>query len=100
MAIYTTARFQVRPEGLQASLQAIREFITYIKANEPGTLQYTSVQRSDDPASFLHFFAFTDETAHQQHQTSEGVQQFTSVLYPLLASDGVEFASYHVVAST
>ena len=39
MTIYKTAAFTVRPEGLEDSLVAVREFICCVKANEPGTLQ-------------------------------------------------------------
>ena len=43
MPVHKTAAFLLRLEGLDASLQTIREFIEYIKATERGTMQYTSV---------------------------------------------------------
>ena len=63
MPIYMTARFRVQPESVQTCLYAINDFVDHIKANEPGTLQYTSVQEYDDSFSFLNFFAFEDEAA-------------------------------------
>ena len=44
MPIYKTARFRVREDGLTDSLEAIRRFVEHVKDNEPGTLEYTSVQ--------------------------------------------------------
>ena len=49
MPVHKTAAFLLRLEGLDASLQTIREFIEYIKANDPGTIQYPSVLRTEGP---------------------------------------------------
>ncbi len=97
--IYQTARFKVRAEALERCEAAIREFVAYIKANEPGTLLYTSVRENDDPTSFLHFFIFVDAAAREKHRTSDGVRRFTDVLYPETLA-GVEFTDYSGVAST
>jgi quinol monooxygenase YgiN len=99
MPIYQTARFKVRPEARARCEQAIREFIAYIRANEPGTLRYTSLQERDDPTSFMHFFVFEDEAARERHASSEGVRRFTAVLYPETLAP-VDFTEYTVVAST
>ncbi len=99
MPIFQTARFKVKPESREKCEQAVREFIEYIKANEPGTLRYSSLQQADDPTMFMHFFIFADEAARGKHRTSEGVKRFTSVLYPETI-DGVEFAEYAMVATT
>ena len=100
MAVYKTARFRVRDEGVEATLEAIAEFVDYIKASEPGTLQYTSVQQSDGTNGFLHFFTFEDKAAEERHASSDGVKRFTDVLYPLLDEDGVTFTEYGLVATT
>ncbi len=99
MAIHQTARFKVKPESLQKCEQAIRNFVQYVKDNEPGTLLYTSVQEKDDPTSFLHYFIFQDEAARNIHANSDDVNRFTSILYPETVA-GVEFTEYTVVDST
>jgi quinol monooxygenase YgiN len=99
MPVFMTARFKVKPESREKCEQAIREFIDYIKANEPGTMRYTSLQQADDPLSYLHFFIFADKAAREKHSSSAGVQRFTSVLYPELQAP-VEFTEYSLVAST
>ena len=100
MPIYKTARFRVREDGLPDSLEAIRRFVEHVKHNEPGTLEYTSVQSTSDPTSFLHFFVFEDDDAERNHATSDQVRRFTDVLYPLVDGDGVVFTDYRLVAST
>jgi quinol monooxygenase YgiN len=99
MTIYQTARFQVRPEALEQCERAIREFVAYMQEHEPGTLLYTSLQEREDPARFLHFFLFRDETARDTHRHSEAVRRFTEVLYPHTLAP-VEFTEYTLVAST
>src|ERR1700694_3988316 len=49
MPIYQTGGYQVRPSGVDKVKQAIREFVAYVKANEPGTQMYLAWQQSDDP---------------------------------------------------
>ncbi|MEZ4672142.1 MAG: antibiotic biosynthesis monooxygenase family protein [Anaerolineae bacterium] len=100
MAIHMTARFSVKPESLEICKRAIEDFIAYIKANEPDTRIYTSLQSSDKPADFLHYFIFEDEAAEQKHRNSEGVKRFTGILYPELSSNGVEFTKYDLLVSS
>jgi len=99
MPIHQTARFTVRLESLAKCEQAIREFVAYVKANEPGTLLYVSLQQHDDPTSFLHYFIFQDEAARDVHANSVGVKRFTDVLYPETLAP-VEFVEYSVAATT
>ena len=99
MLIIRTAVFQLRPDALETGQQAIREFVDYIKANEPGTLRYTALQQAGDPTRFMHFMIFQDEAAEEKHRSSPGVKRFTDVLYPGTV-EGVQFTSYATAAST
>jgi len=99
MAIYQTARFQVKKEALSDCEAAIRKFVEYVRANEPKTLLYVSLQESDDPTRFLHYFIFEDESARDRHSNSIGTDHFTSVLYPNLV-EPVQFTEFRQFAST
>jgi quinol monooxygenase YgiN len=94
-----TAHFKIKPESRANCESAVRAFIEGIKATEPGTMCYTSLQQSDDPNSFMHFFIFTDAAARETHADSENTRRFTDVLYPELAAP-VAFAEYVLFAST
>ena len=98
MTIRKTARFKVRPESLATCEQAVAEFVGYVGRSEPCTLQYTTWQEADDPASFVHFMAFEDAEAERRHASSEAVKRFTGILYPNTV-DGVEFTDCTVVES-
>jgi quinol monooxygenase YgiN len=97
MPIYQTARFQVRPAALEKCKQAIKEFVAYVHANEPGTLQYASWQASEDPTRFEHIFVFADQTARDVHSNSKAVKRFSDLLYPECLAP-VEFTEYSLVA--
>lgn len=99
MTIYKTAHFRVRPEAMDTARQAIRDFVAYIKAHEPDTLIYDSVQTVEDETEFLHVMAFRTAAAEEKHRSSEGVMRFVDVLYPVTV-DGVQFQDYTVCAST
>lgn len=99
MSIYQTAYFVVRDDALEVCQQVIREFVDYVRANEPDTLLYTSLQEKDNPNHFLHYFIFRDENARDLHANSDAVNRFTSVLYPNLVAP-VEFTEYNVFVST
>ena len=62
MPLYQTGGYQVKPSGVNKVKQAIKEFVAYVQANEPGTHMYLAWQQRDDPARFLHLFIFKDAT--------------------------------------
>ncbi|MEW6404321.1 MAG: antibiotic biosynthesis monooxygenase family protein [Chloroflexota bacterium] len=99
MAIHQTARFQVKKEALSECEAAIRKFVEYVRANEPKTLMYISLQQNNDPTRFLHYFIFEDEAARDRHANSLGTEHFTSVLYPNLL-EPVEFTEYTQFSGT
>ena len=99
MPLHMTARYQIKPASRTKCEQAVKEFVAYIKDNEPRTQLYVSLQETDDHASFLHYFIFEDESAQQMHSNSKALKRFTAVLYPETLAP-VEFKRYRVVAST
>ena len=92
------ARDQVRPEALERCLAAIREFVAYVRTNEPGTRRYEVWQEQNDPTQFVHIFTFRDAEAERIHSESAAVKKFSSILYPECLAP-VEFVDYRFVAS-
>lgn len=79
--------------------EAIEEFVHYVKANEPGTMLYTSWQEKDYPTRFVHLFIFEDEAAHEAHGQSSAVRAFEAVYSPELVGGPVTFTDYLEVAA-
>lgn len=92
------ARYQVRSEGLERCLEAIHEFVAYVRANEPGTLRYDVWQEQGDPTRFVHIFVFRDAESDRIHSESSEVKKFAAVLYPECLAP-VEFIDYRQVTS-
>jgi quinol monooxygenase YgiN len=92
------ARYQVRPEALDRCLTAIREFVAYVHANEPGTLRYEVWQEQAEPTRFVHIFVFRDAEADRIHSESREVKEFAGILYPECLAP-VEFTDYTRTAS-
>jgi len=92
------ARYQVRPESLEKCLVAIHEFVSYVTANEAGTIQYEVWQEQEVPTRFVHMFLFRDAAAQRIHSESAAVKKFSSILYPECLAP-VEFIDYQYVVS-
>lgn len=97
--IHQTAYFVVRDDALDVCQKAIREFVEYVRANEPDTLLYSSLQEKEDRNHFLHYLIFKNEAARDKHANSEAVKKFTELLYPNLVAP-VEFTECELFAST
>jgi len=92
------AYYQVRQQGLDKSLAAIRKFVDYVRANEPGTLRYEVWQEKKDSTRFVHIFVFKDAEADRTHSESKAVEEFSGALYPQCLAP-VEFVDYKLVAT-
>ena len=99
MAIYQIAHYRVKPKAVAKVKKAIKEFVRYVKANEPGTRMYVAWQQKRDPTRFSHLFIFRNAAAHRAHGESKAVKKFESVYGPELASRGVDFVDYEAVAT-
>lgn len=92
------ARYQVRPETLERCVAALREFVAYVRANEPGTLRYEVWQEHEDPTRFVHIFVFRDAEADRIHSESAEVKKFAGILYPACLAP-VQFIDYGQLVS-
>jgi len=99
MPIYMTARFEVQNEAMDVCELAIQDFVNYVRANEPNTILYISLQEKENPRRFLHYFIFRDQNAREIHSNSDAVNRFTSILYSNLVAP-VEFTEYSMFVST
>jgi len=98
MPIYQTGRYRVRATGVAKAKAAIKDFVAYVQANEPGTKMYLAWQQTDDPTHFLHLFIFEDQAAQVRHGQSEAVRRFEAIYFPELVGDEVEFTEFEMVA--
>ena len=98
MQIYQTGGYQVKLSAVNKVKQAIKDFVAYVQANEPGTQMYLAWQQKDDPARFLHLFIFKDAAAQTLHGQSEAVKRFEAVYSPELVGGNVVFTDYEMVA--
>jgi quinol monooxygenase YgiN len=94
--IHELARYEVRPEALEACLAAIHEFVTYVRANESGALRYEVWQEAEHPTRFVHLFVWKDAEANRIHGESAAVKKFAGILYPNCLAP-VEFIEYKQV---
>ena len=90
------ARYEVRPESLEACLAAIHEFVAYVRTAEPGALRYEVWQETSHPTRFVHVFVWRDAEAIRIHGESAAVKKFADVLYPNCLAP-VEFIPYRQV---
>jgi quinol monooxygenase YgiN len=98
MAIYQTGGYQVKASAVEKVRKAIKDFVPYVRENEPGTQMYLAWQQKDDPTRFLHFFIFEDAAAQTRHGQSEAVNRFESVYSPELVGGDVVFTDYEMIA--
>jgi len=99
MRLCKTAPFRVRLPELDRCRLAIREFVAQIKAQEPDTRMYFSLERQTSPGEFIHVMEFMDAGAEERHRNTPWVKAFVSILYPC-TEGGVTFQDHRSAAST
>lgn len=99
MPIYETGGYRVKRSALSKVKKAIKEFVAYVKAHEPGTQMYLAWQEKGDPTRFLHFFIFKDAAARSRHGRSEAVKKFEAVYGPELVGGDVVFTKYRAISN-
>jgi quinol monooxygenase YgiN len=90
------ARFRVCPDQLDRAQAAIREFVTHVAADEPGTLRYEALAEAGG-ASGLHFMEFADAHAEAEHRRTPHLRRFVEAIYPICA-EAPSFAELTPVA--
>ncbi len=79
--IYQLAHYEIHPEAIEKVTHAIREFVTYIRKNEPGTLRYDVWQDQTHPTRFVHIFIFQDQAAHDCIEQTDCLRFFPGVFF-------------------
>ncbi len=99
MPIFETGGYRVNRSAVPKVKKAIKAFVAYVKAHEPGTQMYLAWQEKGDPTKFLHFFIFKNEAARERHGCSEAVKRFEAVYGPELVGGPVTFTEYAAVSN-
>jgi len=78
--IRKVAQYKVKKVEVTAVEQAIIEFVAAITQNEPHT--FYEAYQGGDGVSFIHFMAFPDQDAENQHMAAIYTTKFVEVLSP------------------
>ena len=70
------ATLKVKAGQEEALIEGVLKMITYVKANEPGTVTYLLHRSSADPTKFLVYEVYTDQAAFATHGASEPMKEF------------------------
>jgi quinol monooxygenase YgiN len=98
MPIFQSGAYRVKPAAVDKVKRAIRDFVKYVEASEPGTQMYLAWQHKDDPTLFIHLFIFADAAAQERHGQSDAVRRFETVYGPELVGGDVVFTDYEMIA--
>ena len=79
--IHMMAIYRVKREKLKEIREAVVQFVTAVKENEPGTLFYEAYQGKGD-LSFFHVMTFEDGDSEERHRNTPHMEIFARKLYP------------------
>ena len=86
MAVYTIARYQVRPEASATAEQAMRDFADYVRRELPDS-SWTTYREREAPTRFVAMARADDVAADARHRASPGMQAFAAAMAPLLVGE-------------
>jgi len=98
MAVFTIARYEVRPEARADAERAMHEFASYVRRELPAS-SWTTYREPHDPSRFLSLTRADDVAADERHRNAPGTEAFLAALTPLL-SGAIERAEYELVTSS
>jgi quinol monooxygenase YgiN len=96
MAIYTLARFEVKPEAREQAELAMHEFASYVR-QELDDSMWTAYR--EDDCRYVALIRANTDAAVARHRESEGTQKFLATLEPLLTSK-IELGHLELVTSS
>lgn len=98
MAVFTLARFVVRPEAREQAERVMHEFASYVRRELPDSM-WTTYRDTNQPNQYVSYVRVENREADERHRSAPGTQAFVAALDPLL--DGaVELSEYELVTSS
>lgn len=83
MAVYTIARFEIRPEARDEAERAMHAYASYVRSELPGST-WTAYRDPHAPAHYLAMIRADDATADAHRRDAPGTQAFDAALSTLL----------------
>jgi len=79
--IHLMAIYKVKEEKVAEVEQAVTEFVSAVKDNEPDALVYEAFRGKDD-LSFFHIMTFAGDAGEEAHRSTPHMAKFVKTLYP------------------
>ena len=98
MAVFSIARFEVRPEARADAERAIHEFASYVRQELPAS-SWTTYRDPHAPTRFMALTRADDPAADERHRAAPGTHAFLAALAPLLVG-GIDRTEYELVTSS
>ena len=80
--------------------QALLDVVSYVRANEPGTVSYFISQDLNNPCIFTTYERYVDEAAAGRHNTSEVVARFFEIAKPILDGSATVVTGREIASKT
>lgn len=84
---------------IEEGMAAIREYVAYLKENEPELEQSLWIATRDNPLRYFHVATFASQAALDRQRESTGTGHFVDRLYPLIDMDTLSQPHGPVVVS-